>query len=192
MARRLLRLVVCLALGVCVTTNAVAARPVVINKTKTDNREVSYASDLCAVGVVPPGPRYEPGPPPVTEPCHRGIWVSELLGFQVVAPRAVPVYISGELGAKGSSRIRAKVILFVDGARVTRKPLLFTQGGGRYAHLQITGTTELPKGAHRVELSIRPVEEEGLVGLTRRFSKLTVSTEQTESPKPTAHDRSSP
>lgn len=154
-------------------------RPVKINKTRSDNREVSYATTGCeVVGVGPPGPIYGPTPIPVPEACHRGIFVSELLGFQVVAPRAVPVYVSGELDAKGSSRMRAKVILFVDGVRVARKPLLFTKAEGRYAHLQITGTSELSKGAHRVELSIRPAEEEGLVGMTRRFLKLTVSTER--------------
>ncbi|MBS1884736.1 MAG: hypothetical protein JSS97_17445 [Actinobacteria bacterium] len=145
-----------------------------INKTKSDNREVSYASDLCAVGVVGPGGAiYE------TEACHRGIYVSELIGFQVVAPRAVSVYVSGELAARGSNRyveLDAKVLLFVDGVRVARKPLHIVHGG-RVVHLPITGTAELSKGPHRVELSIRPIEEEGLVGMTRRFSKLTVSTE---------------
>jgi hypothetical protein len=68
----------------------------------------------------------------------------------------------------------------VDGVRVARKPLHIAIGG-RVVHLPINGTAELSKGAHSVELSIRPIEEEGLVGLTRRFSKLTVSTEQLRS-----------
>lgn len=185
MNRRRLGFVGCLALAVFMTASAGAVRPVVIKKTKSDDREVTYATFGCEVAVVPggpPAPIYEPPPLPVPDPeaCHHGIYISELLGFQVVAPRAVPVYVSGELNAKGSSRIRAKVILSVDGVRVARKPLLFTKADGRYAHLQITGTAELSKGAHRVELSIRPAEEEGLVGMTRRFLNLTVSTERPE------------
>lgn len=183
MSRRLWGLVVCLALGVLVTASAGAARPVVINKTKADNREIGYASAGCSVAVAPaPGPIYGPVPYPIQEPCHPGIYISELLGFQVVAPRPVPVYISGEMAARGQyEEIDAKLLIFVDGVRVARKPLHLAKGG-RVVHLPITAATKLSKGAHRVELSIRPVEEQGLLGMTRQSLKLSVSTEKPESP----------
>jgi len=76
--------------------SALAQQPVKINKTKTENKDQHWASDLCAVTHIPPGPIY--GPLPI-EKCHRGNPEIEQVKFQVALPRPVTLYLSGYLTA---------------------------------------------------------------------------------------------
>jgi hypothetical protein len=154
-------------------STAGATKPVVINKTKTENRDQHWASDLCAVAHVPPGVNYEP---PVVEKCHRGNPEIEQVKFQVAVPRPVSVSLSGYLTAstRQGGHIPLRVILSVDGKRIRASEV--DVHGRKPTRFPVARQWRIPSGKHMVELKMQSVIEEGLPGLEVWESTLTAST----------------
>jgi hypothetical protein len=153
---------------------AEAARPVVVNKTKTENKDQHWASDLCAVSKVPPNPNYEPMGP--IEKCHRGNPEIEQVKFQVAVPRPVTVRLSGYLTAstKRGYHIPLRVILLVDGKRIRTSEV--DVRGQKPTRFPVARRWSIPKGKHMIELKMQSVIEEGLPGLEVWESTLSATT----------------
>jgi hypothetical protein len=171
MSRRRWEFLACLVLAAFGTAAAAgAARPVKIDKIRSEHKVLNFASDLCAVGVVKEGAIYE------TEGCHRGTPLGVLLKFQVVAPRPASVKIAGTINAVSCKRceIDMKVVLLIDGKRIRTAEIPVR--GGKPADYAAQRLTRLSKGKHMVELGIQAVEEEGLSGLTVNSWELSAKT----------------
>lgn len=175
-------IVATLVLAVGLATASGEPQPVKINKTKTENKDQHWASDLCAVSKVPPNPVYEPPGP--TEKCHRGNPEIEQVKFQVAAPRPVNIYLSGYLTAstKRGYHIPLWVILLVDGQRVRRSEV--DVRGSKPTRFPVARRWRIPKGKHMVELRMQSVIEEGLPGLDVWESTLTAKTTDVKVSRP--------
>ena len=152
-------------------TTAGAHPAVIIHKTETVHKELSFASTGCDVGAWN-GVTYVPAE------CPRPIPVYKLVRFRVSAFWPSTVTLSGVVNAaaRRGGPVGMKVSLWVDEKRVKTSEV--EARGPKLRPITVSRTYRLPKARHAVKLTIQPLAEpEGLVGLRLGNSTLSASTE---------------